>query len=91
VSNTYAHADLKPPGACLKLGHAAALVLPAALWARVLLRLGSTYGPSALLASPAVGWLPFLGAAWLQLSWRQRAAAAPAAAAGSADAASQLR
>jgi hypothetical protein len=79
VSNTYAHAELKPPGACLKLAHAVTLLPPAALWARVLLRLGSTYGPPALLASPAVGWLPMLGAGWLQLSWQHRPAGPPAA------------
>jgi hypothetical protein len=70
VSNTYAHTDLKPPGAWTKLAHAAALLPSAAAWGRLILRIGSTYGPTAILLSPAMGWLPMLCFAWLQLSWR---------------------
>jgi len=42
---------------------------------------GSTYGPSSILLSPALGWLPMLSFAWLQLSWVRGGGGAAAAAA----------
>jgi hypothetical protein len=54
----------------------AALLVPAALWVKLALRLGLTYGPSALLVSPFIGWVPPLALCWLLLSWRRPSVAA---------------
>lgn len=62
------HAGHKPPGAAERLAQAAAVLPSAALWARMALRVGSTYGPPALLLSPPMGWLPLFFFWWLQAS-----------------------
>ncbi|KAI8469343.1 MAG: hypothetical protein J3K34DRAFT_459429 [Monoraphidium minutum] len=74
VSNTYAAADPKRAGALTRLAHGLALAPMAALWARWMLRVLSTYGPVAALLGPATGWAPALAYGWLRLSWRQPAA-----------------
>ena len=74
--------------AATPIGQACAAAWVAAMWATLAHRLWSTYGPAALLASPVVGWLPPLAAAWLLASRRRlqhQAAAAAATAAAAAD------
>ncbi|GBF99083.1 hypothetical protein Rsub_11854 [Raphidocelis subcapitata] len=80
VSNCYAPTEHKPPGALARVAQALALLPFAALWARIVVRVGSTLGASALLVSPGLGWLPALALAWLHLSWRQPPALVAAAA-----------
>lgn len=72
MSNAYAHTDAsKRPGPLQKAAHALTLLPLAALWAKLALRVGSTYGPAGILLSPAVGWLPIGAYLWLQEAMRQ--------------------
>lgn len=80
MSNCYAPTEHKRPGALARAAHAAALLPMAAMWTRIAVRVGGTYGAPALLVSPGLGWLPALACAWLLLSWRRPPALAAAAA-----------
>lgn len=75
VSNSAAraaeHPRKPPPPPLARAAHAAALLPLAALWGRMALRVGSTYGAAALLLSPPVGWLPIFAYWWLQASLGQ--------------------